>query len=123
MFFQFEELSYDVEEGDTNITYNLVLSKSLESEEAYTLVIEGISNTAGDEDFSIPSQSIVFPANVQSINIPVTIIGDTTIELTEQFNVKVHGMGFPLVVVDLNVTINIIDNDGSKWTFNSTKIL
>lgn len=112
-----------MEEGDTNITYNLVLNKSLESEETYTLGIEGISNTAGDEDFSIPSKSIVFPANVQNINIPVTIIGDMTIELTEQFNVMVHGMGFPLVVVNLNATINIIDNDGSKLTFTSMRIL
>ena len=115
------ELSHDVEEDDTDITYNLVLNKSLESEETYTLGIEGISNTAGDEDFSIPFPSVVFPANVQTINIPVTIIGDMTTELTEQFSVKVHGMGYPLVVVDLNATINIIDNDGSKLTFNSVR--
>lgn len=116
------KLSHVVEEGDTNITHNLVLSKSLESEETYTLGIEGISNTAGNEDFSIPSQSVVFPANVQTISVPVTIIGDVKIELTEQFHVRVYGMEFPLVTVDLNAritTINIIDNDFSKlYIFN-----
>ena len=111
---QFVESSHNVEEGDTDFTYNLVLNKSRESEETYTLRIEGISNTAGDEDFSIPSSFVVFPATASTINVPVTIIGDRRIELTEQFSVSVDRNGsFPVASVDGDATINITDNDGS----------
>ena len=109
---EFVESTHNVEEGDTDFTYNLVLNKSRQSEETYTLRIEGISNTAGDEDFSIPSPSVVFPANASTINVPVTIIGDTRIELTEQFSVRVTNQG--LLSVNTVATINIRDNDGSK---------
>ena len=113
---QFVESSHNVEEGDTDSTYNLVLNKSRESEETYTLRIEGISNTAGDEDFSIPSPSVVFPANASTINVSVTIIGDMKIELTEQFSVRVTKPGFfPRASVNAVATINIRDNDGSKF--------
>ena len=113
---QFVESTHNVEEGDTDFTYNLVLNKSRESEETYTLRIEGISNTAGDEDFSIPSPSVVFPANASTINVPVTIIGDMRIELTEQFSVSVYENGsFPVASVDADATINITDNDDSTF--------
>ena len=108
------ESSHNVEEGDTNFTYNLVLNKSRESEETYTLRIEGISNTAGDEDFSIPSSSVVFPPTASTINVSVTIIGDRRIELTEQFSVSVSIVFFPAASVNTTATINITDNDGSK---------
>ena len=116
---QFVESTHNVEEGDTDFTYNLVLNKSRESEETYNLTIEGISNTAGDEDFSIPSSSVVFPATASTINVPVTIIGDTRIELTEQFSVRVTKPGFfPTASVNTVATINIIDNDGSKFSLH-----
>ena len=108
-----------MEEGDTDFTYNLVLNKSRQSEETYTLRIEGINNTAGDEDFSIPSSSVVFPATASTINVPVTIIGDTRIELTEQFSVRVTKPGFfPVASVNTVATINIRDNDGSKFSLH-----
>ena len=110
---QFVESSHNVEEGDTDFTYNLILNKSRESEETYTLRIGGISNTAGDEDFSIPSSSVVFPPIASTINVPVTIIGDTRVELTEQFSVSVSKPGFfPTASVNAVATINIRDNDG-----------
>ena len=112
---QFVESSHNVEEGDTDFTYNLVLNKSHESEETYTFRVEGISNTAGDEDFSIPSSFVVFPATASTINVSVTIIGDRRIELTEQFSVSVDRNGsFPVASVDADATISITDNDGSK---------
>ena len=112
---QFVESTHNVEEGDTKFTYNLVLNKSRESEETYNLTIEGISNTAGDEDFSIPSSSVDFPANASTINVSVTIIGDMRIELTEQFSVSVTKPGlFPIASVNTIARINIRDNDGSK---------
>ena len=113
---QFVESSHNVEEGDTDFTYNLVLNKSRESEETYTLRIEGISNTAGDEDFSIPSSSVVFPPTASTINVSVTIIGDMRIESSEQFSVSVSKPGFlPTATVDTVATINIKDNDDSKF--------
>ena len=120
---QFVESSHNVEEGDTDFTYNLVLNKSRESEETYTLRIEGISDTAGDEDFSIPSSSVVFPATASTINVPVTIIGDIRIELTEQFSVSVSKPDFlPTAIVDTVATINVEDNDGSKFPLHGAVI-
>ena len=123
LIIQFVESSHNVEEGDTDFTYNLVLNKSRESEETYTLRIEGISDTAGDEDFSIPSSSVVFPPTASTINVSVTIIGDRRIELTEQFSVSVSKPGFlPTATVDTVATINIEDNDGSKFPLHGAVI-
>ena len=118
LIIEFENLSYNVSEGDTDLVYNLVITKSLESEQTFNIFLRGTGNTADDEDYSISSEVYLFPPEEQSITVPVTITGDRRIELTEDFRVTLSRSGGPIFLVDpvtRQTTINIEDNDGSKF--------
>ena len=115
---QFAELSHNASEGNTDVVYNLVITKSLESEQIYNVALRGTSNTASEgEDYSISSEVYLFPAEDENITVPVIITGDRRIELREDFIVTLRRQGGPPFVVDLTArqtTINIVDNDGSE---------
>ena len=118
LIIEFENLSYNVSEGDTDLVYNLVITKSLESEQTFNIFLRGTGNTADDEDYSISSEVYLFPPEEQSITVPVMITGDRRIELTEDFRVTLSMSGGPIFLVDpvtRQTTINIEDNDGSKF--------
>ena len=111
-------MSHNASEGNTDVVYNLVITKSLESEQIYNVALRGTSNTASEgEDYSILSEVYLFPAEDENITVPAIITGDRRIELREDFIVTLRRQGGPPFVVDLTArrtTINIVDNDGSE---------
>ena len=106
------------EEEDVDFNFDLLLTRDIESELNYSLVLTGIPGTAEeDDDFFVSNDVIYFPPDVSSINVSVVIRGDTIIELTEVFNVSLRQRGVPSFAVDLlsrTATIEITDNDGGK---------
>ena len=96
--------------------FDLVITKSLPSEQTYTIQLQSALITAEAEDFSLPPASFRFPPDLENLIVSVTITGDTSIELLESFNLFAVGIGEPRFVRDgtSDATVTIEDNDGSK---------
>ena len=112
-----------MEERDEDFIYNLIITRNRESELNYTIGISSSSITAEPEDYSVSDGMYRFPPEVSNISIPVTIRGDTKIELNELFEVTLspgRGPSFLTRILGTEVTVGISDNDGSKslgWTY------
>ena len=104
-----------MEERDEDFIYNLNITRNIESELNYTIAISSSSITAEAEDYSVPDGPFQFPPEVSNISVPVTIRGDTRIELSEIFEVTLHqdtGPSFLVGLTGKGVTVGINDNDG-----------
>ena len=109
-----------MEERDSDFAFNMTLFKSLESEQTYSIRLMGITDTAGDDDFSVPEEVFLFSPESETLTVFVNITGDTQIELTEQFLVRILQFGGPPFELDLDTVstvINIVDNDGGKFYY------
>ena len=88
------------------------------SEQTYFFEIVSDPLTA-DFTLRIP-EVLVFPPHVQNITIPVKIVGDKEIEMTEQFQLSIHRSGGAPFEVDgshSQTTIYIIDNDKGEFFY------
>ena len=88
------------------------------SEQTYFFEIVSDPLTA-DFTLRIP-EVLFFPPHVQNITIPVKIVGDKEIEMTEQFQLSIHRSGGAPFEVDgshSQTTIYIIDNDKGEFFY------
>ena len=111
----FQFLLSAVDEQDVDFTHNLLVTRDVDSEQNYSISLSGSPNTAEDDDFFVSDDTFYFPPDVSSINVSVTIRGDTRIELAETFNVRLRQRGGPNFVVDpltRLISVGIRDNDG-----------
>ena len=112
---------HDVEERDSDFAFNMTLFKTLESEQTYSIGLIGIPDTAGDDDFSVPEEEVfLFPPESETLTVFVIITGDTRIELTEQFFVRIlplPGPPFRFELATVATLVNITDNDGGKFNY------
>ena len=111
-------MSHFVEETDNDFVYNMTLFKTLESEQTYSVGIVGVFGSAGVEDFTAPGVVFLFPPGSETLTVYVNISGDTRIELTEQFMLRIVPFGgppFPTEDATVMATVNIVDNDGGKF--------
>ena len=112
----FVESSHVLEEGDSDIRFNISVFKSLETEQSYMITLVGMPLSAEEDDYSLSDMSIFFPEN-ETLDVFVTITGDTRIEQAENFTIRVEQSGGPPFGVDPNTVstlISIVDNDGGK---------
>ncbi|CAI8052754.1 hypothetical protein GBAR_LOCUS28872 [Geodia barretti] len=112
---RFQFLLSVVDEQDVDFTHNLLVTRDVDSEQNYSIALRGSPNTAEDDDFFVSDDTFYFPPDVSSINVSVTIRGDTRIELAETFDVRLRQRGGPNFVVDpltRNIIVEIRDNDG-----------
>ena len=111
-----------MEERDSDFAFNMTLFKTLESEQTYSIRLIGIPDTAEDDDFSVPEEEVfLFPPESETLTVFVNITGDTEIELTEQFSVRVLPFGGPPFGFELDTVstvINIVDNDGGTFYYS-----
>jgi hypothetical protein len=110
----FVESSHVLEEGDSDIRFNITVFKSLETEQSYIITLVGMPLSAEEDDYSLPDVFIFFPES-ETLDVFVTITGDTRIEQTENFTMRVEQLGVPPFGVDPNTVstlISIVDNDG-----------
>ena len=115
---RFQFLLSAVDEQDVDFTHNLLVTRDLDSEHNYSIALSGSPNTAEDDDFFVSDDTFYFPPDVSSINVSVTIRGDTRIELVETFDVRLRQRGRPNFVVDpltRFISVGIRDNDGG-WS-------
>ena len=94
----------------------LFITKSLQSEQTYTMRLQGITGTAGEQDFSVSEDAIRFTPSEVTTSLSVVITGDEKIELTEAFNVSLERVSGPFFLTNESseITVNIEDDDGSK---------
>ena len=110
------ESSHVLEEGDSDIRFNITVFKSLETEQSYIITLVGMPLSAEEDDYSLPDVFIFLPES-ETLDVFVTITGDTRIEQTENFTMRVEQLGVPPFGVDpstVSTLISIVDNDGGK---------
>ena len=121
---QFQSLLDGVDEQDVDFVHNLVVIRNIESEQNYSIVLRGSSTTAEEDDYFVSDNIIFyFPPDVSSINVSVTIRGDTRIELVDIFEVTLRQRGGPSFLVDpltRSISVGISDNDGGETVVSST---
>ena len=113
----FVNVSHAVQEQDSDFVFNMTLFKTLESEQTYSLVLGGIVGSAGVDDFTAPGEVFLFPPESETLTVYVNITGDTRIELTEEFMMRIvplEGPPFGFEEATVTATVNIVDNDGGK---------
>ena len=106
-----------VDEQDIDFVHNLVVTRNIESEQNYSIALRGSSSTAEDDDYFVSDDIFYFPPDVSSINVPVTIRGDTRIEMVDTFEVRLRQRGDPSFLVDSltrSISVGISDNDGGE---------
>ena len=111
-----------MQEQDSDFVFNMTLFKTLESEQTYSIGIVGIVESAGVDDFTAPGlvEIFFFPPESETLTVYVNISGDTRIELTEQFMLRIVPLGGPPFRLDeasVTATVNIVDNDGGKFLY------
>ena len=114
----FLRLNYVVQEQDSDFILNIALFKSLESEQTYHVRLIGIPISAENDDFSVPAEVLLFPPESEILTVFVNIIGDTRIEQTEQFAVRLRYFGSPAFQFEpdtISAIIDIEDNDIGKF--------
>ena len=114
---QFQNLLDAVDEQDADFVHNLVVTRNIDSEQNYSIVLRGSSTTAENDDYFVSDDILYFPPDVSSINVPVIIRGDTRIELVEVFDVTLRQRGGPSFLVDpltQTISVGISDNDGGR---------
>ena len=114
---QFQSLFDGVDEQDVDLVHNLLVTRSIESEQNYSIALRGSSSTAEDDDYFVSDNTFYITPDVSSINVSVTIRGDTRIELVDIFEVRLHQRGGPSFLVDpltRSISVEIHDNDGGE---------
>ena len=119
---QFQSLLDVVDEQDVDFVHNLLVTRNIQSEQNYSIALRGSSTTAEDDDYFVSDDIFYFPPDVSSINVPVTIRGDTRIEMVDTFEVRLRQRGGPSFLVDpltRSVSVEIRDNDGGETVVKS----
>ena len=114
---QFQSLLDVVDEQDVDFVHNLLVTRNIESEQNYSIALRSSSTTAEDDDYFVSDDTLYFPPDVSSINVSVTIRGDTRIELVDIFEVTLRQRGGPSFLVDpltRSISVGISDNDGGE---------
>ena len=104
----FEELRYDVSEGAGNVTLVAVLSGAIPSSENVSVnvtTIDGIATVDGG-DYTDTTLTLQFTSNVRRLPVSVSILGDTVVEGSEVFEVKLSGDGVSSVASIARVTVS-----------------
>jgi hypothetical protein len=111
-----KQASEDATDGELTVTTN----KRFQYPVTLNLGVGG-SATAGT-DYVAPGPTVTFPANRDSIAIPVTVIGDNVVEPPETLTVTLTGTDDPAVTIapaNNAATVTIGDNDTAAVSFAS----
>jgi hypothetical protein len=107
--------STSISEGDSGTQMlNVNVSLSLTAVDVVTVdyVTEDGSATAGS-DYNTTSGSLNIPAGTTSVSIPVSIIGDTSYEGNETFNLRLSNISSNAVLGQALATVTIVENDSA----------
>lgn len=66
---------------------------------------------AGADFTGITNQSFTIPAGQTSVNIPISILDDTTLEGNENFNLVISGQSSNSTIAQATGTVTILDNE------------
>ena len=98
--------------------YNLIITKSVETQLTYFITLRDFGGTADTPlDYTLPTNVFLFQPDQEIFTYPITIVGDDRIEITEYFDITLTSSSLSNVSLDLSPTtvrIFIIDDDGGK---------
>ena len=113
-----------VSESDVNANHNFVATMSGEAQDDVVISFTTSNGSAGVADFTAQSNQLyTIPAGSTSVNIPVEIIGDLTVESSESFNVVIiiNELNNQQISILDGVAVGIInDNDASEVSIAAT---
>jgi chitinase len=114
----------EIIEGDTG-TSEMLFTVSLDSTSCFATAANYTSNivTASDTDFVVETQSFTIPAGDTSVQIPVTINGDTIYESDETLTVNIEDTPAHIEVGDGEAFGTIRTDDLPPLTISGAEIL
>ena len=115
----FEQPSYTIIETDSNEVYNLIITKSVESQSTYSITLRDFGGRADTPlDYTLPTNVFLFQPDQENFAYPITIVEDDRIEITEYFDITLTSSSslsnVSLVLSPITVRIFNIDDDGGK---------
>ena len=114
----FEQTSYTLAEADSSVTYNLTISRAIQSNISFSIIIREVAGgTANVTDYSVPTDTFLFHPEVDSITIPITITGDDQIEPTETFLIQMTQESLISFSTKSSTISIFIEDDDGGWYF------
>ncbi|NOZ89673.1 MAG: hypothetical protein GXO60_00145 [Epsilonproteobacteria bacterium] len=113
-----------VYEGDSSWSENIRVSLNQNATNDITLKYDIIDNSAiygSDYDAKVKSATITIPNGTDNVYIPLTIIGDTTPEGSENFTINISSISEGTIVKSSS-TISIIDDDAIRVNMSAEDI-
>ena len=77
----------------------------------------------GGDDYTAASGTVTIPAGMTSKNIPITILGDTTVEFDETFTVTLSSPTNALLGAQDSTLATITNDDHAKWALSSPSVV
>ncbi|WP_073247225.1 Calx-beta domain-containing protein [Maribacter aquivivus] len=113
---EFDVTSIDVNEDAGTVSIDVVLNADVQDEFTVEYYTVDVTTTDGNDYTGVPqdTQTLTFGGtNSNTQTIVISIIDDTLIEFTENFNIVLEDISSPIVGILSNdtTTVNIIDND------------
>ena len=103
--------TYSGSEGDGTIDVTVTATRAPSSPLTVTLTTTDGTATDGT-DFTAPASTFIFPANMTSHTVSVTVSNDSTVEEDKDFTLTLGGgMGYTLAS-PTTTTVTILDDDG-----------
>ncbi|MGH1492835.1 MAG: Calx-beta domain-containing protein, partial [Acidimicrobiales bacterium] len=99
-------------ETDTNFDVDATITLDTPSTSVVTVELSTVDGTAlaGSDYVAIASQLVTIPANTTSVTVPVTIVGDTLFEQTEEFTLTL-GNPTNAIIGDGIASVTVADTD------------
>jgi hypothetical protein len=101
-------------DGTTNAVFTVTLSEAAGTPETVQYQTVAGTATAGS-DFTAVSGTLTFPEGVTSLTVSVPINGDSVIEPSETFTLKLSAAGSDLSLARGEATGTIVNDDSSTW--------
>jgi hypothetical protein len=116
-----------VTETDANFTYNIPVDRSTIGGTVSTDYYTTDGTAINGADYTAATGTIIFTANESTVNIPITILGDTTHESSETFtvslcNARSNDVSVNSVPTTPVHTVTITDDDPAPTTTTTTTI-
>ena len=90
-FINFEHPKYTLAETDSNVVYNLTVTKKLESQLTYSITQHDFGGTADTPlDYTLPTNAYLSQPDQKYFTYSITIAGDNKVEVTEYFDIQLR---------------------------------
>ena len=103
--------TYSGSEGDGTIDVTVTATRAPSSPLTVTLTTTDGTATDGT-DFTAPASTFIFPANMTSYTISVTVSNDSTVEADKDFTLTLGGGRGYTLASPTSTTVTILDDDG-----------